>query len=109
MLRMNDQISILPNEKKTSASRQEYGCYTVDDLTQILGVGHKAIYALIHKKAFPAIRIAALAIVFPKIRSSLGCTSNKGFKLQSPPVTASNFCERCAIIFISILKGVGAP
>ena len=57
MLRMNDQISTLPKEEKPSASRQERGCYTVDDLAQILGVGHKAIYALIHKKAFPAIRI----------------------------------------------------
>lgn len=66
MLRMNEQISILPNEKKTSASRQEYGCYTVDDLTQILGVGHKAIYALIHKKAFPAIRISGLGYRIPK-------------------------------------------
>lgn len=56
MLRMNDQISTLPKEEKPSASRQERGCYTVDDLAQILGVGHKAIYTLIHKKAFPAIR-----------------------------------------------------
>ena len=54
MPRMKDQISALPNEQKVSASRQERGCYTVDDLAQILGVGHKAIYALIHKKAFPA-------------------------------------------------------
>lgn len=32
MLRMNDQISTLPKEEKPSASRQERGCYTVDDL-----------------------------------------------------------------------------
>ena len=44
MPRMKDQISALPNEQKVSASRQERGCYTVDDLAQILGVGHKAIY-----------------------------------------------------------------
>ena len=42
------------------------GCYTVDDLTQILGVGHKAIYALIHKKAFPAIRISSIGYRIPK-------------------------------------------
>ena len=66
MLRMNDQISTLPKEEKPSASRQERGCYTVDDLAQILGVGHKAIYALIHKKAFPAIRISGLGYRIPK-------------------------------------------
>ena len=66
MLRMNDQISALPNEEKASASRQECGCYTVDDLTQSLGVGHKAIYALIHKKAFPAIRISSIGYRIPK-------------------------------------------
>lgn len=66
MLRMNDQISTLPKEEKPSASRQERGCYTVDDLAQILGVGHKAIYALIHKKAFPAIRIRSIGYRIPK-------------------------------------------
>ena len=66
MLRMNDQISTLPKEEKPSASRQERGCYTVDDLAQILGVGHKAIYTLIHKKAFPAIRISSIGYRNPK-------------------------------------------
>ena len=66
MLRMNDQISTLPKEEKPSASRQERGCYTVDDLAQILGVGHKAIYTLIHKKAFPAIRISSIDYRIPK-------------------------------------------
>ena len=66
MLRMNDQISTLPKEEKPSASRQERGCYTVDDLAQILGVGHKAIYTLIHKKAFPAIRISSIRYRIPK-------------------------------------------
>lgn len=66
MPRMKDQISALPNEQKVSALRQERGCYTVDDLAQILGVGHKAIYALIHKKAFPAIRIRSIGYRIPK-------------------------------------------
>lgn len=83
MLRMNDQISTLPKEEKPSASRQERGCYTVDDLAQILGVGHKAIYTLIHKKAFPAIRIRALAIVFPKTRSTLGASAIKSLICES--------------------------
>lgn len=77
MLRMNDQISALPNEEKASASRQECGCYTVDDLTQILGVGHKAIYALIHKKHFRPSGLAALVIVFPKTRSTLDASAIK--------------------------------
>ena len=66
MLRMNDQSTTLPQEEKPSASRQERGCYTVDDLAQILGVGHKAIYTLIHKKAFPAIRISSIGYRIPK-------------------------------------------
>lgn len=35
-------------------------CYTADDLMGILDVGRKAIDALIHKKAFPAIRIMSV-------------------------------------------------
>ena len=66
MLRMNDQISTLPKEEKPSASRQERGCYTVDDLAQIHGVGHKAINTLIHKKAFPANRISSIGYRIPK-------------------------------------------
>lgn len=66
MLRMKDQISTLPKEKKPSAARQECGCYTVDELAKILGVGHKAIYALIHKKAFPAIQICSIGYRIPK-------------------------------------------
>ena len=76
MPRMKDQISALPNEQKVSASRQERGCYTVDDLAQILGVGHKAIYALIHKKAFPASRIRSIGYRIPK------CTFNNWMHQQ---------------------------
>ncbi len=33
---------------------------------EILGVGRKAVYALIHKKAFPAIRISSIGYRIPK-------------------------------------------
>lgn len=32
---------------------QERRCYTVDELMEILGVGRKAVYSLIHQKVFP--------------------------------------------------------
>ena len=41
-------------------------CYTVEELMEILGVGRKAVYALIHKKAFPAIRISSIGYRIPK-------------------------------------------
>ena len=44
----------------------ERRCYTVDELTQILGVGRKAVYSLIRKKAFPAIRISSIGYRIPK-------------------------------------------
>ena len=46
-----------PTEKK---------CYTVDDIMEILNVGRKAVYSLIHRKAFPAIRIAGVGYRVPK-------------------------------------------
>lgn len=45
---------------------QEKGCYTVDELMDILCVGRKAIYSLIHKKAFPALRIGSVGYRIPK-------------------------------------------
>lgn len=48
------------------AMGQQNRCYTVDDLMEILGVGRKAIYALIRKKAFPAIRISSVGYRIPK-------------------------------------------
>ena len=44
----------------STSTTQEKGCYTVDELMDILCVGRKAIYSLIHKKAFPALRIGGL-------------------------------------------------
>ena len=41
-------------------------CYTVEELMEILGVGRKAVYALIHRKAFPAIRISSIGYRIPK-------------------------------------------
>ena len=41
-------------------------CYTVEELMEILGVGRKAVYALIHKKVFPAIRISSIGYRIPK-------------------------------------------
>ena len=44
----------------STSTTQEKGCYTVDELMDILCVGRKAIYSLIHKKAFPALRIGSV-------------------------------------------------
>lgn len=44
----------------------EKKCYTVDDIMGILNVGRKAVYGLIHRKAFPAIRIAGVGYRVPK-------------------------------------------
>ena len=49
--------------KKNSTEKR---CYTVDDLMSILCVGRKAIYSLIHRKAFPAIRIGSIGYRIPR-------------------------------------------
>jgi excisionase family DNA binding protein len=41
-------------------------CYTVEELMEILGVGRMAVYALIHRMAFPAIRISSIGYRIPK-------------------------------------------
>ena len=46
--------------------KPEKRCYTVEDLMGILGVGRKAVYSLIRKKAFPAIRINRADYRIPK-------------------------------------------
>ena len=46
-----------PTEKK---------CYTVEEIMGILSVGRKAVYGLIRRKAFPAIRIAGVGYRVPK-------------------------------------------
>ena len=50
----------------SASTTQEKGCYTVDELMDILCVGRKAIYSLIHKKAFPALRIGSVGYRIPK-------------------------------------------
>lgn len=61
---MNNQMNQLDNT--AMAPTQQNRCYTVDDLMEILGVGRKAIYALIRKKAFPAIRISSIGYRIPR-------------------------------------------
>lgn len=46
--------------------KPERRCYTVDEVMEFLGVGRKAVYSLIHKKEFPAIRISNLGYRIPK-------------------------------------------
>ena len=50
----------------STSTTQEKGCYTVDELMDILCVGRKAIYSLLHKKAFPALRIGSVGYRIPK-------------------------------------------
>ena len=45
----------------SASTTQEKGCYTVDELMDILCVGRKAIYSLIHKKASLRFESAAWA------------------------------------------------
>lgn len=62
---MNSQIQNM-QMKNNAHPNPERRCYTVDELTQILGVGRKAVYSLIRKKAFPAIRISSIGYRIPK-------------------------------------------
>ena len=50
----------------STSTTQEKGCYTVDELMDILCVGRKAIYSLIHKISFPALRIGSVGYRIPK-------------------------------------------
>ena len=47
-------------------SHNEKRCYTVSDIMSILNVGRKAVYGLIHQKAFPTIRIYNVDYRIPK-------------------------------------------
>ena len=65
------QMNIMQEQKTThmtpaESPRSERRCYTVDEVMEFLGVGRKAVYSLIHKKAFPAIRISNLGYRIPK-------------------------------------------
>ena len=59
-------MQIQPTMATPENNTQEKGCYTVDELMNILCVGRKAIYSLIHKKAFPALRIGSVGYRIPK-------------------------------------------
>lgn len=63
MTNMNQLQNTVNAERTVPANRS---CYTVDDLMEILGVGRKAIYALIHKRAFPTLRIGSIGYRIPK-------------------------------------------
>ena len=55
-----------PSGISTKKEPQTGCCYTVENLMDILGVGRKAVYALIREKAFPAIRISKVGYRIPK-------------------------------------------
>lgn len=60
------QKQITTHMTPVESPRPERRCYTVDEVMEFLGVGRKAVYSLIHKKAFPAIRISNLGYRIPK-------------------------------------------
>ncbi len=64
MMRMN--MNQQPMTGNNEGETRERFCYTVDELMEILGVGRKAVYSLIHRKAFPAIRISSVGYRIPK-------------------------------------------
>lgn len=41
-------------------------CYTVDDLMDILGVGRKAVYSLVHSGEFKVIKIPGVGYRIPR-------------------------------------------
>lgn len=53
-------------QKSVGSVPLERCCYTVDELMAILGVGRKAVYSLIHKRVFPAIRMNGVGYRIPK-------------------------------------------
>ena len=63
-------MQMIKDQQMTGVSREgenrERLCYTVEELMEILGVGRKAVYSLIRKKAFPAIRISSIGYRIPK-------------------------------------------
>ena len=50
---MMEMMQIQQNMNTTRNIPQERRCYTVEELMEILGVGRKAVYSLIHRKVFP--------------------------------------------------------
>ncbi len=64
MMRMN--MNQQPMTGNNEGETRERLCYTVDELMEILGVGRKAVYSLIHRKVFPAIRICSVGYRIPK-------------------------------------------
>ena len=64
---MMEMMQIQQNMNTTRNIPQERRCYTVEELMEILGVGRKAVYSLIHRKVFPAIRINSVGYRIPKL------------------------------------------
>ncbi len=50
----------------TESGKDERRCYTVEEVMKILGIGRKAVYALIRRKEFPAICIHSVGYRIPK-------------------------------------------
>ena len=62
-MQITQTYSTLPQNNET---REGCRCYTVNDIMRILNVGRKAVYSLIQKGAFPAIRIRSAGYRIPK-------------------------------------------
>lgn len=45
---------------------EQHRCYTVDEIMDMLNVGRKAVYALIRRNEFRAIRIPGIGYRIPK-------------------------------------------
>lgn len=63
---MMEMMQIQQNMNTALNIPQERRCYTVEELMEILGIGRKAVYSLIHRKVFPAIRINSVGYRIPK-------------------------------------------
>lgn len=51
------------NKTTTQTGKQ---CYTVDDLMEILGVGRKAVYSLLHSGEFRVLKFPGIGFRIPK-------------------------------------------
>ncbi len=50
---------------KSGVNPVERRCYTVDDIMEILGVGRKAVYTLIHSGEFKVVKIPGIGYRIP--------------------------------------------
>ena len=68
---MMEMMQIQQNMNTTRNIPQERRCYTVEELMEILtdccpDIDFEAVYSLIHRKVFPAIRINSVGYRIPK-------------------------------------------